>query len=132
MRELETILGQAAIFRRGEWITPEDLDLPAPRPTELPASPSRAARQGVAAAKAALSWLQHEVLRIATEQRQVRRRDVVAQCRVSHEVSRRALASLVHLRLLRRVGLGRAARYVPFSWWLTVMSDVAEWVTALV
>ncbi len=36
------------------------------------------------------------------------------------------------LRLLRRVGLGRAARYVPLSFWLTLMSDVAEWVAALV
>ena len=88
--------------------------------------------QVVAAAKAVLGWLEQEVLRIAAERREVRRRDVVAQCRVSHEVARRALADLVRLRLLRRVGLGRAARYVPLSCWLTVMSDVAEWVAALV
>ncbi len=132
VRELETILEQEVIFRHGEWITPEDLDLPARRPTEVLGSPARAGRQGVAAAKAALSWLQHEVLRIAAERREVRRRDVVAQCRVSHEVARRALAGLVHLRLLRRVGLGRAARYVPLSYWLTVMGDLAERVAALV
>jgi DNA-binding NtrC family response regulator len=115
VRELETILEQAVIFRRGEWITPEDLDLPARRPTEALGRPARAGRQGVAAAKAALGWLQREVLRIAAERRDVRRRDVVAQCRVSHEVARRALAGLVHLGLLRRVGLGRAARYMLLS-----------------
>ncbi len=86
----------------------------------------------MAAANATLSRLQYEALRIAAERREVRRRDVIAQCRVSHEVTRRALARLVHLRLLRRVGLGRAARYVPLSYWLTVMSDVAEWALALV
>ena len=132
VRELEMILGQAMIFRRGEWVTPDDLDLPARRPAEVPASPAGAECQGMAAANATLSRLQHEALRIAAEGREVRRRDVVAQCRVSHEVARRALVRLVHLRLLRRVGLGRAARYVPLSYWLTMMSDVAEWALALV
>ena len=113
VRELEAVLEQAVIFRRGEWITPEDLDLPARRPAEVLGSPAPVRRKGVAAAKAVLGWLEHEVLRIATERREVRRRDVIAQCRVSHEVARRALAGLVQLRLLRRVGLGRAARYVP-------------------
>jgi DNA-binding NtrC family response regulator len=132
VRELETILEQAVIFRGGEWITPEDLDLPARRPAEILGSPADAGRQGMTAAKAVLSWLQHEVLQIAAERREVRRRDVIARCRVSHEVARRALGGLVHLRLLRRVGLGRAARYVPLSYWLTLMSDVAEWALALV
>lgn len=86
----------------------------------------------MAAAKAVHGWLQHEVLRIAAERREVRRRDVVARCSVSHEVARRALVGLVQLRLLRRVGLGRAARYVPLSYWLTVMGDLAERVAALV
>jgi hypothetical protein len=89
-------------------------------------------RQGPAAAKRCSGWLQHEVLRIAAERREVRRRDVVARCSVSHEVARRALAGLVDLRLLRRVGLGRASRYVPLSYWLTLMSDVAEWAAALI
>jgi len=34
--------------------------------------------------------------------------------------------------LLRRIGFGRGARYVPLSWWVTFMSDVAEWAMALV
>ena len=83
-------------------------------------------------ATAALGWLHHEVLRIAAEHREVRRRDVVARCGVSHEVARRALVGLVRLGLPRRVGLGRASRYVPLSYWLTLMSDVAEWAAALI
>lgn len=131
VRELETVLEQAAIVRRGDGIQREALDLMARRGLEHSRSPSVVGRKGVAAAKAVLGWLKHEVLRIAAERREVRRRDVIAQCRVSHEVARRALAGLVQLRLLRGVGLGRAARYVPLAWWLTVMSGMAEWVAAL-
>jgi DNA-binding NtrC family response regulator len=115
VRELEAILEQAVIFRSGEWITPEDLDLPARRSADVPVSTRHAGRREVTTVKTTLGWLQNEVLRMATERREVRRRDVVTHCRVSHEVARRALAGLVHLRLLRRVGLGRAARYVPLS-----------------
>jgi hypothetical protein len=38
----------------------------------------------------------------------------------------------VRLGLLRRVGLGRGARYVPASWWLTVMIDAVELLFALI
>jgi DNA-binding NtrC family response regulator len=130
VRELETVLEQAMIFRGSDRLAPEDLDLPVGRPTGVLGSQAPAGRQAVAVATAVLGWLQHEVLRIAAERREVRRRDVVARCRVSHEVARRALAGLVDLRLLRRVGLGRAARYVPLSYWLTLMSDMAEWAVA--
>ena len=132
VRQLGDVLEPAAIRTKRDWITAEYLDLPARRGANAHGVPPGVADQALTAAKAALSWLQHEVLRIAAERREVRRRDVIAQCRVSHEVARRALAGLVRLRLLRRVGLGRAARYVPLSWWLTVMSDVAEWVLAMV
>jgi len=101
------------IFRGGDRIAPEDL--PVGRPTGVLGSQAPAGPQGVAVAKAVLGWLQHEVLRIAAERREVRRRDVVARCSVSHEVARRALAGLVDLRLLRRVGL-----------------DVAEWAAVLI
>jgi DNA-binding NtrC family response regulator len=132
VRELEAVLEQAMIFRGSDRLTPEDLDLVVGRPTRVMENQAPFGRQAVAVATAALGWLQHEVLRIAAEHREVRRRDVVARCRVSHEVARRALAGLVNLRLLRRVGLGRAARYVPLSYWLTLMSDVAEWAAALI
>jgi DNA-binding NtrC family response regulator len=116
VRELEAILEQAVIFRSGEWITPRDLDLPSPRSADVPGSGTHVGRRGeVTAMTGTLGWLQNEVLRIAAERREVRRRDVVARCRVSYEVARRELARLVQLRLLRRVGLGRATRYVPLS-----------------
>jgi DNA-binding NtrC family response regulator len=130
VRELATVLEQAVIFRRGDWIGPEVLDLVVRRPAEGPRSPSATGRTGGAAATAELGWLEHEVVQMATERREVRRRDVIARCRVSHEVARRALAGLVQRRLLRRVGLGRAARYVRLSCWITVMSDTAEWALA--
>ena len=120
------------IFRGSDRLAPEDLDLPVGRPTGVLGSHAPAGRQGVTVAKTVLGWLPHEVLRIAAERREVRRRDVVARCSVSHEVARRALAGLVDLRLLRRIGLGRAARYVPLSYWLTLMSEVAESAAALI
>jgi DNA-binding NtrC family response regulator len=115
VRELEAILEQAVIFRSGEWITPKDLDLPAPRSADVRRSTAHDGRRGVTAVKTTLGWLPNEVLRLAADRREVRRRDVIAHCRVSHEVARHALADLVHLRLLRRFGLGRATRYVPLS-----------------
>jgi predicted HTH transcriptional regulator len=63
----------------------------------------------------ALSWLQHEALRIVSERHEVRRRDIIARCRTSREAARRELAGLVRLGLLRRIGRGRGARYVPLS-----------------
>jgi DNA-binding NtrC family response regulator len=132
VRELEAILEQAMIFRSNEWITPKDLDLPARRSADVRSSTAHDARRGVTAVKTTLGWLQNEVLRLATERREVRRRDVIAHYRVSHEVARREFARLMQLRLLRRVGLGRATRYVPLSFWLTLMTNVAEWTLALV
>ena len=70
-------------------------------------------------------------LRIVSEQHEVRRRDIVARCRISREVARRELAGLVRLGLLRRIGLGRGARYMPLSFWLTLMGDAADWATPL-
>ncbi len=132
VRELEAVLEQAMIFRGGDWITPEDLDLLMPRGGDVAEGAAAAERHGVPAAKGARSWLQQEALRIVSERREVRRRDIIARCRISREVARRELAGLVRLGLLRRIGLGRGARYVPLSFWLTLMSDAAEWVIALV
>ena len=107
------MLEQAVIFRGGDWITPADLDLPAQRPTKALGGTPHAGRHGVSTATAVLSWLEDEVLRIVAERREVRRRDVIARCRVSYEVARRAFAGLVHLRLLRRVGLGAPLDMCP-------------------
>jgi len=57
---------------------------------------------------------------------EVRRAELAARCGVSHEVARRALASLAGLGLLRRVGLGRATRDVSRSFWLTFVNDAVE------
>ncbi len=132
VRELEAVLEQAMIFKSGDRITPEDLDLPMPRGADIAEGTPGVERQGVPAAKAVLSWLQHEALRIVSERREVRRRDIIARCRISREVARRELVGLVRLGLLRRIGFGRGARYVPLSFWLTLMNHVAEWAIPLV
>ncbi len=127
VRELEAVLEQAMIFRRGEWITPEDLDLLMPGDFDAKAG---AALHEPADPKAALSWLQHEALRIVAERRELRRREFIARFRVSREVARRELAGLVQRGLLRLIGRGRGARYVPLSFWLTLVTDVLEWTIA--
>jgi hypothetical protein len=130
VRELEAVLEQAVVFRAGEWITPADLDLPL-RGGRV-AESGAVEREGASAPNVALSWLQQEVLGIASAHREVRRRDVIARCRISRELARCALVGLVRLGLLRRIGLGRGARYVPLSWWFTLMNEMAEWALALV
>jgi len=91
-----------------------------------------AGEPGTTASPAPLTWLQREALRIRAAHGEVRRADLVARCRVSHELTRRALAGLVRLGLLRRVGLARATRYVSLSFWLTFLDDAAELVLTLV
>jgi two-component system response regulator HupR/HoxA len=132
VRELEAVLERALIFRSGDWITPEDLDLPRPRGGDVTESAAAVERHGVPAVKAVLSWVQHEALRVVSERREVRRSDIIARCRISREVARRELAGLVRLGFLRRIGFGRGARYVPLSWWLTLLSDTVEWAIALI
>jgi two-component system response regulator HupR/HoxA len=131
VRELEAVLEQAMIFKSGDWITPEELDLPMPRIADVADCKAGAEGHATPDVKAALSWLQHEALRIVSERREVRRRDIIARCRISREVARRELAGLVRLGLLRRVGAGRGARYVPLSFWLTLMAGVTGWATAV-
>ena len=121
------ILEQAVIFRAASGSRRRTSTGRRGDPRRSPARPRAGPdAQGWPRPNAVLSWLQHEVLRIATERREVRRADLVARCRVSHEVARRALAGLARLRLLRRVGLGRATRYVSLSFWLTFLDDAAE------
>jgi hypothetical protein len=114
VRELEAVLERALIFRSGDRITPEDLDLPRPRGGDVTESATAVERHGVPAAKAVLSWLQHEALRIVSERREVRARGADAT----------GVAATHRVR--------RGARYVPLSWWFTMMSDAAEWAMALV
>jgi len=113
VRELEAVLEQAVIFARGEWITPEDLDLRTPH--RSPAESQAEEPDGRTDAAAELSWLQHEALRVAAERGELQRREFIARFRVSREVARRALGGLVRLGLLRLTGRGRGARYVLFG-----------------
>jgi DNA-binding NtrC family response regulator len=126
VRELETVLEQAMIFRSGDWITPRDLELPLRRGGDVAGDPAAVARPGVPVLKGALSWFQHEAMRIVSERREVRRGDIIARCRISREAARRELVGLVRLGLLRRIGFGCGARYVPLSFWLSLMSDVVK------
>ena len=132
VRELEGVLEPAMVLKGAGWITPEDLEL-APLPSErVTAEAGVAGERGTTASTDALTWLQREALRIRAAQGEVRRADLVARCRVSHELARRALAGLAQLGLLRRVGLARATRYVSLSFWLTLLDDAAELVLMVV
>ena len=61
---------------------------------------------------ATLNRYQAEALRLAAAGGGVRREDVIERCGISRESARRALASLVELRLLRRLGSGQGAWYI--------------------
>jgi hypothetical protein len=51
--------------------------------------------------------------------------------RVSHEAARRALAGLAGLGLLRKIGLGRATRYVSLAFAMTGLDEIVRSVFAL-
>jgi hypothetical protein len=125
VRELEAVVKRAMISRRRGWVTPGDIVMP------------RLRRDGLADAMRRspgihLTRVQEEALQLKSTRGEVRRTDLVARCRVSHEVTRRALAGLAGLGLLRRVGLGRATRCVSRSFWHTFLDDAAEMVLSLV
>lgn len=120
------------ILKGAGWLTPEDLELPTLPGADVTGDARVAGGPGTTASTAVLSWLQRAALQVLAEHREVRRADLVARCRVSHEVARRALAGLVRLGLLRRVGLARATRYVSLSFWLTFLDDAAELMLTLV
>jgi DNA-binding NtrC family response regulator len=107
VRELEAVVEQAMIFRGSGWVSQEDLDLPAP------ALRREAAVNTEGVTGEPLNWCQAEALTIAGRGLGVRRRDLMARCRISREAARRHLASLAARGLLRRVGQGRSTRYVP-------------------
>jgi DNA-binding NtrC family response regulator len=110
VRELEAVLEEAMIFRGQGLLRPEDLNkshirLGRLEPTVVPARDVTSSET--------LTWSQREALRLVAERRELRRRDFMACCGVSREIARRELSSLVRVGLLRRVGSGRGARYVP-------------------
>ena len=99
------VVEQAMIFRGIGWVSLKDLDLPAPALSRDAA----VSAEGVAGEP--LNWCQAEALTIAGRGLGVRRRDLMARCRISREAARRHLTSLVARGLLRRVGQGRSTLY---------------------
>src|SRR5262249_15275117 len=115
VRELEAVVKRAMISRRRGWVTPGDIILPKLRRGPVPVMRPPGIH---------LTSVQEQALRLKSAHGEVRRADLVARCGVSHEVARRALASLTRLGMLRRVGLARATRYVSLSFWLTFLDDL--------
>jgi len=87
--------------RRG-WVTAGDIVLPRLRRGRLAEATRPPGIQ--------LTPVQEQALQLKSAHGEVRRADLIARCRVSHDVARRALAGLARLGLLRRVGLARATR----------------------
>jgi predicted HTH transcriptional regulator len=98
------------IFRGHGVLQPEDLGLLRVRPGRLQPAVVPA---GDLPLPETLTWPQREALRIVAERREVRRGDVMARCGISREIARRELSGLVQVGLLRRLGSGRGARYLP-------------------
>jgi two-component system response regulator HydG len=112
VRELGAVLEQAMILKRTGRLQPEDLELPAPAVANA-AAPDVPSAPGVDDdVLEDLTWPHREALRIARQRGEVQRADLMDRCRLSTEAARRVLVTLVQLRLLRRVGGGRAVRYV--------------------
>jgi len=110
VRELEAVVEQAMIFQSNGWVRATDLSLPRSWPTGAPDDVKKRVGAGPGVR---LSRSQEEALRIASAQRDVRRQDLTERYGVSHGTARLELRALVRLGLLRRMGRGRATRYVP-------------------
>lgn len=125
------MIEEVMIFRRGEWIEPEHLDLRTVRAEDV-VEHGQAEHDGAPAANDELSWLQREALRIASQRREVQRGELMRRFGISREVAHRCLTALVGRGLLCRIGLGRGARYVPLAFWLAWIGDAVEWALTLV
>jgi DNA-binding NtrC family response regulator len=106
VRELERVVHRAMTLRRRGLVRPEDVKLPALRRQPPPASLTGPATT------ATLNPYQAEALRLASAGGGVRRETLMERCGISRETARRTLASLVELRILRRLGSGRGASYI--------------------
>jgi DNA-binding NtrC family response regulator len=110
VREIEKAISRAVINANGGWVHVDDFSLPI-------ADGVRGWAPGWSLThvpeRLAVSQRQREALRIAAKRGEVRRRDLMIRCGISRETARRELVGLVARGLLRRVGGGRGARYVP-------------------
>ncbi len=103
VRELERVVHRAMAVRRRGLVRREDVILPALR-RAAPAGPPPTAVTFGPVITTALNPYQAEALRLASASGGVRRENVMERCGISRESARRTLASLVELRLLRRLG----------------------------
>ncbi len=111
VRELEAVIEQAMIFRSGEWVGPEDLDLPTEAGEEPPAVEA-AAPPPPDDERLRLALRREAALRIARHRGAVTRRGLARECGISRELARLELGELARLGQLRRVAKGRSTRYV--------------------
>jgi DNA-binding NtrC family response regulator len=132
VRELEAVIEEAMIFWRREWIAPEHLELHSSGAVADAERVDTEEPEAAAVPNQELSWLQREALRLVSRRRELRRGELMQRFGISREIAHRCLAALVGRGLLRRIGSGRGARYVPLSFWLTWIGDAFEWVLALV
>jgi len=113
IRELETVIRRAMVLRGEGRVAPQDLHFGPVRFAQVVPAKGRAVDMVEARARPSLTWVQHEALRLAEERRELRKADFMARCDISRQVAGRELAGLVRAGLLRQVGAGRGARYVP-------------------
>ena len=113
VRELEKAISRGVIFAERGWIDADDLELPAANVArEAPSHDERAASDADPHLRG-LTQRQREVLRLASTNGSVSRRDVMTRFAISGEAARRDFVALVHANALRRSGRGRGSRYVP-------------------
>jgi transcriptional regulator with PAS, ATPase and Fis domain len=115
VRGLEKVLREAMLMREVGWVQQDDLRIAGdagPRPlAEAGESPVHPVP--VVGAPLSADRRRKTALRMAQEQGAVNRRQLAARCGVSGETARVELGVLARLGLLRQVGKGPAARYVP-------------------
>ncbi len=113
VRELEAVIEQAMIFRSGEWVGPEDLDLPRGDAEIEEVVVARAvSRPQAIDDRLRVALRRQAALRLAGERGSVTRRDLSAECGISGEQARIELLALARRAQLRRVGGGRSTKYV--------------------
>ena len=113
VRELEKAISRGVIFAERGWIDADDLELPAVDVAREAPSPDERAVSDTDPRLRGLTRRQREVLRLASTQGSVSRRDLMARFAISGEVARRDFVALVQANALRQSGRGRGSRYLP-------------------
>ena len=115
VRELEKAISRGVIFAEGGWIDADDLELPAVDVVRKAASSDEHAASDADPRLRGLTRRQRDVLRLASAQGSVSRRDLKARFAISGEAARRDFVALVGAGVLRRSGRGRASHYLPIQ-----------------